>query len=237
MASVPSGRPDNLAEIDRLARTLAKDPASKAFMPLAEEYGKASMWPEAAAVLEDGLKNFPGFVTAMVALGRAYDQLNQPMKAKAILEDAVKASPENLRAHRMLAKIYAAQGAIDSARQSCAVILSANSQDQEALTLQASLDAALSSVNSALSSLQHQSSGAEGGSIPDLSAASDGTSSSTGGTATLPDGSAQDDLTEERKEAQSPSAALIGRLEGWLASIRVRRRDGHGSHDTDKPTS
>jgi tetratricopeptide (TPR) repeat protein len=237
MAPAPYGRPDNLAEIDRLARTLVKNPGSKAFMPLAEEYGKAGMWPEAAAVLEDGLKNYPGFVTAMVALGRVYDQLSQPMKAKAILEDAVKASPENLRAHRMLAKIYAAQGAIDAARQSCAVILSANSQDQEALTLQASLEAALSSVDSALTSLQHPSSGAEEDNGPVLSAANDGTNPSTVGMTALPDGSRQDDLPERRKVAQSPSATLIGRLEGWLASIRVRRRDGNGARDTDKPTS
>ncbi|MGH7182679.1 MAG: hypothetical protein ACREJN_11970, partial [Nitrospiraceae bacterium] len=63
----------NATELDRLATQLAKDPHSKAFMPLAEEYGKAGMWQEAAAVLEDGLKLYPGFITAMVALGRAYD--------------------------------------------------------------------------------------------------------------------------------------------------------------------
>ena len=42
-------------EIDRLAVQLATDPRSKAFMPLAEEYGKVGMWQEAAGVLEDGL--------------------------------------------------------------------------------------------------------------------------------------------------------------------------------------
>ena len=64
----------NTQEIDRLALQLVKDPHSKVFMPLAEEYVKAGMWQEAAAVLEDGLKYYPGFITAMVALGRAYDQ-------------------------------------------------------------------------------------------------------------------------------------------------------------------
>ena len=113
----------NAAEIDRLALALAKEPGSKAFIPLAEEYGKAGMWAEAASVLEDGLKYYPGFITAMVALGRAYDQLNQPTKAKAVLEEAIKISPENLRAHRTLAKIYAAEGAKDAALRSCDVIL------------------------------------------------------------------------------------------------------------------
>lgn len=134
---------DNAAEIDRLALALAKEPGSKVFIPLAEEYGKAGRWEEAVAVLEDGLKTYPGFITAMVALGRAYEQVNQPVKAKAILEEAIKVSPDNLRAHRTLAKLYAAQGAKDAAIRSCNVILAVNSQDQEALALRASLDPAV----------------------------------------------------------------------------------------------
>lgn len=129
----------NAAEIDRLALEVATSPGSKAFMPLAEEYGKAGMWDEAAAVLEDGLKVYPQFITAMVALGRAYDQLNQPVKAAAVLEEAVKLSPENLRAHRTLAKIYVAQGAKEAALRSCEAILAVNRQDQEALALCAKL--------------------------------------------------------------------------------------------------
>ena len=100
---------ESAMEIDRLATQLAKDPHSKVFMPLAEEYGKVGMWQEAAGVLEDGLKLYPGFITAMVALGRAYDHMGQATKAKAILEESVKLSPENLRAHRTLIKIYTSQ--------------------------------------------------------------------------------------------------------------------------------
>ncbi|HLZ33496.1 MAG TPA: tetratricopeptide repeat protein [Nitrospira sp.] len=127
-------------EIDRLATQLAKDPQSKAFLPLAEEYCKVGMWEEAVAVLEDGLKYYPGFITAMVALGRAYDQLNQLTKARAVLEGAIKLSPENLRAHRTLIKIYKAQGLTEEAVKSCRVILSMNPRDEEALSVQASLD-------------------------------------------------------------------------------------------------
>ncbi len=126
-------------EIDRLALQLAKDPHSKVFMPLAEEYGKAGMWQEAAGVLEDGLKLYPGFITAMVALGRAYDQMGQATKAKAILEESVKLSPENLRAHRTLIKIYTSQGLKELALQSCAVILAVNPRDEEARSVQSAL--------------------------------------------------------------------------------------------------
>ena len=126
-------------EIDRLATQLAKDPQSKVFMPLAEEYGKVGMWQEAAGVLEDGLKYYPGFITAMVALGRAYDQMGQPTKAKAILEESIKLSPENLRAHRTLIKIYVSQELHALALQSCAVILRVNPRDEEALSVQSAL--------------------------------------------------------------------------------------------------
>lgn len=130
---------ESALEIDRLATQLAKDPHSKVFMPLAEEYGKVGMWQEAAAVLEDGLKFYPGFITAMVALGRAYDHMGQATKAKAILEESVKLSPENLRAHRTLVKIYTSQGLNESALQSCAVILAVNPRDEEALSVQSAL--------------------------------------------------------------------------------------------------
>lgn len=126
-------------EIDRLAIQLAKNPQSKVFMPLAEEYGKVGMWQEAAGVLEDGLKYYPGFITAMVALGRAYDQMGQPTKAKAILEESIKLSPENLRAHRTLIKIYVSQELHALALQSCAVILRVNPRDEEALSVQSAL--------------------------------------------------------------------------------------------------
>lgn len=131
----------NAAEIDRLATQLAKDAQSKVFLPLAEEYCKVGMWEEAVSVLEEGLKYYPGFITAMVALGRAYDQLSQRTKARAVLEGAVKLSPDNLRAHRTLIKIYQAQGLTEEVLRSCSVILTMNPRDEEALSIQASLRA------------------------------------------------------------------------------------------------
>src|SRR6478609_8400802 len=98
----PQKHAANAMEIDRLATQLAKDPDSKAFLPLAEEYCKVGMWEEAVSVLEDGFKQYPGFMTAIVLPGRAYEQLNHATKARAVLEGAIKLSPEKLRAHRTL---------------------------------------------------------------------------------------------------------------------------------------
>ena len=139
MASSSRIDPSTAAEIDRLATAVAKDPRSKEFLPLADEYIKAGMWQEAAGVLEDGLKVYPGFVTAMAALGRVYDQLGQSAKAKAILEDVVKQRPDNLRAHRILARLYQAEGNTDSALLSCTAILNANPFDEEATAIKRSI--------------------------------------------------------------------------------------------------
>jgi len=126
-------------EIDKLAKKLAKDPQSKVFIQLAEEYGKAGLFQDAASVLEEGLKTYPTFLTARVALGRVYYQLGLVPKAKAMLEEAVKMSPENLLAHRTLAQLYVREGASESALRSCSVVLSANPQDEEILALKAAI--------------------------------------------------------------------------------------------------
>jgi tetratricopeptide (TPR) repeat protein len=142
VASSPRIDPSIAAQIDRLATAVAKDPRSKEFLPLAEEYIKVGMWQEAAAVLEDGLQAYPGFVTAMVALGRVYDQLAQTEKAKAILGGVVKQRPDNLRAHRILAKLYNSEGNAELALRSCHAILNANPCDEEALSIKRSITGA-----------------------------------------------------------------------------------------------
>ncbi len=126
-------------EIAKLTKALAKDPKSKVFMQLAEEYLKAGLPKEAVPILEEGLKHYPTFVTARVTLGRAYDQLGDTSKAKARLEEAVKMSPENLAAHRILAKIYLDRGALEKASKSCEMVLAVNPKDEEILALKASL--------------------------------------------------------------------------------------------------
>ena len=142
MSSPQRISPAIAAEIDRLATAVAKDPRSKEFLPLADEYIKAGMWQEAAAVLEDGLTVYPGFVTAMAALGRVYDQLGQSAKAKSILEEVVKQRPDNLRAHRILAKLYQIEGEAELALRSCTAILNANPFDEEALAVKRSVTGA-----------------------------------------------------------------------------------------------
>lgn len=237
MASGPK-KVGNAVEIDRLALAFVKDPGSKVFIPLAEEYGKAGMWEEAVAVLEDGLKLYPGFITAMVALGRAYEQLNQPVKAKAILEEAIKVSPDNLRAHRTLAKLYAAQGAKESAIRSCNVILSINPRDQEALSLCAGLDAPAHGSEASspgqsseklvkLASLKANRSRGEGMTsvIDDATPATK--DEANGLLSSMPRSEETRIPTNgsRNQAAQKPRSLVTARLEQWLNLLQIRRRD------------
>jgi tetratricopeptide (TPR) repeat protein len=245
-----SNKAGNAAEIDRLALTLAKEPGSKAFIPLAEEYGKAGMWEEAAAVLEDGLKTYPSFITAMVALGRTYDQMNQPVKAKAILEEAVKLSPENLRAHRTLAKIYVAQGAKDAALRSCNVILAVNPHDQEALSFRTTLGAAVPPLPAEPPKpLRTERPGkpSPGALAPDVETAQSSSSNTEPAAhdaerrpttiTKLP----QEDFAPITNTAVPMSdkhrGATVILLEQWLVSIQARRRDRERPTESRPPTS
>ena len=234
-------------EIDRLAVQLAKDPRSKVFMPLAEEYGKAGMWQEAAGVLEDGLNLYPGFITAMVALGRVYDRLGQATKAKAILEESVKLSPENLRAHRTLIKIYQSQGLMESALQSCSLILAINPRDEEALSIQSALggpqaqkkDPATPAHSELPKSMKDE---------PEIVSAVPQVAATTS-RETTPDPT--DQIGERPVELESgsqpaetvvqssstPRADVVVQLESWLYRIQSRRHDRDSVNESHRKAS
>ena len=238
---------ESAMEIDRLAVQLAKDPRSKVFMPLAEEYGKAGMWQEAAGVLEDGLTLYPGFITAMVALGRVYDQLGQATKAKTILEESVKLSPENLRAHRTLMKIYQSQGLKESALQSCSLILAINPRDEEALSIQSTLGGPQAQkkepASPAPSELPKSMKGEPGivSTVPQIAA--------TTSTETAPDSTGQ--IGERPAELESgsqhaetavqssstPRADVVVQLESWLYRIQSRRHDRDSVNESHRKAS
>lgn len=238
---------ESALEIDRLAVQLAKDPRSKVFMPLAEEYGKAGMWQEAAGVLEDGLILYPGFITAMVALGRVYDQLGQATKAKAILEESVRLSPDNLRAHRTLMKIYQSQGLMESALQSCSLILAINPRDEEALSIQSALSGPQAQkkelATPAPSELPKSMKGEPEtvSAVPQIAA--------TTSTETAPDPT---DLTGERpadlesgsppaetamQSSSTPRADVVVQLESWLYRIQSRRHDRDSVNESHRKAS
>jgi tetratricopeptide (TPR) repeat protein len=129
-------------EIAKLTEKLAKDPSSKLFVPLAEEYLKSEMADEAMSVLLDGLKVHPAFHTARVALGKVYLQKGLVAEAKAEFERVVAAVPDNIFCHRKLARLHMAAGDLEKARTSCRAVLMQYAKDKEMLDLMAEVEKA-----------------------------------------------------------------------------------------------
>ncbi|HXZ24661.1 MAG TPA: tetratricopeptide repeat protein, partial [Nitrospiria bacterium] len=134
--------PELLPKIAELSAKLQKDPGSRLFVPLAEEYIKAEMLDEAVQVLTDGLKKHPDFHVARVTLGRIFFQQGKFAEAKREFEEVVKVNPDNLVALRKLAVLYRQSRALDQARRCCDTLLAANPKDAEILQLLQEIKAA-----------------------------------------------------------------------------------------------
>ncbi|MBI5180169.1 MAG: tetratricopeptide repeat protein [Nitrospirae bacterium] len=118
-------------EIEKLAERLAKDPSSKLFVPLAEEYLKGGMFEEAITVLKDGLKHHPSYISARVALGKAYHKKGLIKESLEEFKKVVAVNPDNLLAHKRLVEIHKVLGNIEDAIKSCNTILLLNPKDEE----------------------------------------------------------------------------------------------------------
>lgn len=118
--------------ISELKEKVAKDPSSKLFVPLAEEYRKAGMYEEAIKVLEDGLERQPKYTSARVALGKIYLEKGSLDNARAEFEAVVSSVPDNLYAQRKLADIMRQKGQTEAAIEQYRRVLKLNPMDEEA---------------------------------------------------------------------------------------------------------
>lgn len=230
MADSPAADEFFSPEKFKLAETLARNPQSLLFIPLAEEFTKGGRLSEAVHILEEGLKTHPTSHPARVALGRAYYQMGDNPRARAILEEAVELSPESLSAHRTLAEIYVEENALGPAMRACAVLLAANPKDEEVLALKAVIERRLQpplefDVEGLRQASLSSSSQGEVADIPSLILSEDSTSSF------LSSGSSEPDRSIEEPRDAPPSehrAWKLARLRQWLE--RIERRQAHGSH-------
>jgi tetratricopeptide (TPR) repeat protein len=99
-------------KIEIYRRILERQPSSRVFVSLAEEYRLLQMYEEAIVVLEEGLRRHPNYWSARVALARAYQESGAALKAQSELERVVEVAPENLLANRVLAELYERAGLI-----------------------------------------------------------------------------------------------------------------------------
>jgi tetratricopeptide (TPR) repeat protein len=119
-------------EIDRLKERVDKDPNSKLFVPLAEEYKKAGMLDEAIDALTKGLARHPNYMSARVSLGKIYLEKGMLSEASAEFEKVVSAIPDNLYAHKKLAEIYRALSEREKAVEEFGKVLKLNPTDEDA---------------------------------------------------------------------------------------------------------
>jgi tetratricopeptide (TPR) repeat protein len=123
---------ENMENIEKLKERVSKDPTSKLFVPLAEEYRKAGMHDEAIEVLKTGIEHQPGYMSARAALGKIYLEKDMKLEAEEEFAKVVKAIPDNLFAHRKLADIYKEMGQREKAAEQYRTVLALNPLDEEA---------------------------------------------------------------------------------------------------------
>ena len=128
------------ADIKKFEDTLAKDPSSYCFAPLAELYRKTGLLDDAIATAQKGTAMHPQYVGGYMALGRAY--LDKGMKAEALeaLQRVVSFTPENMLAQKLLCQIYIDSGDNGLLRKSLEALLSLNPLDTESRILLESLE-------------------------------------------------------------------------------------------------
>ena len=123
----------SITEIEKLREKVQKDPNSRLYVPLAEEYRKEGRMDEAIEVLQKGLERHPSYMSARVSLGKIYYAKGQMDEARIEFETVTKSIPDNLFAHKKLAEIYRDTGKKDLAIKAFRTVLNLNPMDEETL--------------------------------------------------------------------------------------------------------
>jgi len=107
------------------------DPSSRIFLQLAEEYRHQGRIKEALAVLDRGLREHPGYLSALVAKGRCHLELGEPEAARGVLERVVKQDATQMVANKLLVRAYLDTGEADKARERLDLYSLLNDSDPE----------------------------------------------------------------------------------------------------------
>ena len=128
------------ADIQKYEETLAKDPGSYCFAPLAELYRKLGLLDDAINVAKRGCDLHPEYVGGYMALGRACLEKGLQEEGRDALEKVVSIAPDNMLAQKLLSRMYVEQGNSTAAGEPCNSILSQNPDEVESNALLESLE-------------------------------------------------------------------------------------------------
>ena len=120
--------PDPLAQ---LRARWESDPSSRIFLQLAEEYRHQGRLQEALAVLDRGLQEHPGYLSALVAKGRCHLELGEADAARSVLERVVKQDATQMVANKLLVRAYLETGDPARARERLDLYSLLNDSDHE----------------------------------------------------------------------------------------------------------
>lgn len=108
------GLPDR---VQQLRQRWMADPASRVFLQLAEEYRHLGRMQDALGVLDAGLKEHPGYLSALIAKGRCHLELGQPEAARDVLERVVRQDATQMVANKLLVRAYLETAQVERARE------------------------------------------------------------------------------------------------------------------------
>lgn len=120
------------------------DPASRIFLQLAEEYRHLGQMSEALKVLETGLREHPGYLSAQIAKGRCLLELGHPAEARDTLERVVKQDATQMVANKLLVRAYVETGQTDLALERLELYTLLHESDPEIDELRRRIQGALS---------------------------------------------------------------------------------------------
>lgn len=106
--------PDRL---DQLRDRWRAEPSSRGFLQIAEEYRRDGRLGDALGLLDEGLRQQPGYLAALVAKGRCHLELGQPAAAREALERVVGQDPTQAVATKLLVQAHVAAGEPRQARE------------------------------------------------------------------------------------------------------------------------
>lgn len=109
--------PELKEQIEKAEKRYAEHPEEQVFAHLADLYRKAGQHEQALAILEQGLKHHPDYVTAYVVRGRTLLDAERREEANDVFSQVIDLDPENRVAMRNLGDLARERGDLEEAQR------------------------------------------------------------------------------------------------------------------------